>query len=288
MKVKAAAKINLMLDIVKRLDNGYHSLWMIMQSVGLYDIVSVEKTESKRIQLECDDVSLPCNEKNIAYKATKAFFNYTNIENTGVRIKIEKNIPLAAGLAGGSVDGAAVIFILDKIFDTRLTQNQMCEIGVKVGADVPFALTGGTSLALNIGEILAPLPELEKCFIVLAKPEQGVSTENAYSLYDKKDSVRHPDKVNMLEALSTGNFDRAYSYIENVFEQAIYVHERPYIKSIMRKFGCKACCMSGSGPTVFGIFEDEKSANDCLSELKKKMKDVFVTVPVKESIEIIE
>ncbi len=288
MKIKAAAKINLLLDILKKLDNGYHSLFMIMQSVSCFDEVEVNLTNSGKIIIDCGSAALKNDETNIAFKAARAFFDYTKIENRGLEIKIEKNIPLAAGLAGGSADGAAVIFALNRLFNAKLSDNQLRRIGVKVGADVPFSLLGGTALALNIGEILAPLPDIKKCFIVLAKPDEAVSTASAYADFDKAYNIRHPNNASMLEALADGDSDKAFTLVENVFEQVIDVHSRPYIKDIMRKFGCKAACMSGSGPTVFGIFETEEKADECASELKKTMKEVFVTTPTEKSIEVIE
>jgi 4-diphosphocytidyl-2-C-methyl-D-erythritol kinase len=288
MKVKAAAKINLLLDILKRLDNGYHSLYMVMQSVSCYDTVEVNLTDSGKIEIDCGDAEIKNDETNIAYKAAKAFFDYTGVRNRGVSIKIEKNIPLAAGLAGGSADGAAVIFALDSLLKTELSDGDKRKIAVKVGADVPFALMGGTALALNIGEILAPLPLIDNCFIVLAKPDEAVATAGAYADFDKAHNIRHPNNAAMLEALANGDSEKAFSLVENVFEQVIEVHSRPYIKSTMRRFGCKAACMSGSGPTIFGIFDSKEKADECADELKKTMKQVFVTVPTAKSIEIIE
>lgn len=287
MRIKAAAKINLLLDILKKLDNGYHSLFMIMQSVSCFDEVEVNLTDSGIIAIDCGDAQLKNDETNIAYKAAKAFFDYTEIKNRGLDIKIKKNIPLAAGLAGGSADGAAVIFALNRLYKANLSDNQLRQIGVKVGADVPFSLMGGTALALNIGEILAPLPDIEKCFIVLAKPNEAVATASAYADFDKAHNIRHPDNASMLEALANGQSEKAFSLVENVFEQVIDVHARPYIKDTMRRFGCKAACMSGSGPTVFGIFDTEEKANECANEIKKTMKQVFVTTPTKKAIEII-
>ena len=287
MKVKAAAKINLLLDILKKLDNGYHSLFMIMQSVSCYDTVEVTLDDSGKITVDCGDAPLRNDETNIAYKAAKAFVDYTGISGNGINIVIEKSIPLAAGLAGGSADAAAVIFILNRLFETNLSDNEMRKIGVTVGADVPFALMGGTALALNIGEILAPLPAVENCFIVLAKPNEDVATSGAYAKYDTAGNIRHPDNAAMLEALANGETEKALGLVENVFEQVIEVHSRPYIKDTMRHFGCKATCMSGSGPTVFGIFDDEEKANNCADELQKTLKQVFVTTPTEKSIEII-
>lgn len=284
MKVKAAAKINLMLDILKRLDNGYHSLFMIMQSVDLFDIVTVDKNNQNKIIIECDKDGVPCNEKNIAYKCAVKFFEYCNINDIGVTIKIEKNIPMAAGVAGGSADGAAVIYCLNKIYNTNLSQKELCEIGNKVGADIPFSLTGGTAVTLGTGNVIAPVKDLPECFIVLCKPEQDVSTPEAYAEFDALSRVRHLDRVSMIDAVSNGDYEKICSLCGNVFEQAVEVPKRPHIKGIMRKSGADACCMSGSGPTVFGLFSDEEKANECYDKLKAKYNQVYICKPVNMGI----
>lgn len=288
MKVKAAAKINLMLDVVSRLENGYHSLFMIMQSVGCYDTVTVTKTDTEKIEITCADARVPCNEKNIAYKAAQRFFDITDIRNSGVFIDIQKQIPMAAGLAGGSADGAAVLYCLNELFGAHLPSQALCEIGLSVGADVPFSLTGGTALALDIGGVLAPLKPLKDCYIVLAKPMQDVATVGAYKAYDEAQRIRHFDKNGMLRAMVEGDFGTMCDKIGNVFEQVVEVQSRPYIKTVMRKCGAAACCMSGSGPTVFGIFEDKEKAEACAEKLHKKLAEVFVCEPVRQGIEVLE
>lgn len=282
---KAAAKINLMLDILATLDNGYHSLFMIMQSVGLYDTVSVEKNNDGKISITCSEEKLPCDETNIAHKAAMAFFSDTGIKNTGIKIHIEKKIPFAAGMAGGSADGAAVIAALNDIFEANLSQKELCSIGVKVGADVPFCLTGGTCLAQNVGEVLSPLPDLGDCVIVLAKPDRGVSTKDAYAAFDIAQSVRHLDTCGMLYAAANGEFYGMCRRTKNVFEQLIEVPERVPIKSILNRSGALAACMSGSGPTVFGIFDDESKAECAAESLKSFINSVYVVKPVNKGLE---
>lgn len=284
MKVKAAAKINLMLDILKRLDNGYHSLFMIMQSVDLFDIVTVEKNNLNEIIIECDKEGVPCNEKNIAYKCAVKFLEYCNITDKGITIKIEKNIPMAAGVAGGSADGAAVIHCLNKIYNTNLTQKELCEIGNKVGADIPFSLTGGTAVALGTGNVIAPVKDLPDCWIVLAKPQQDVITPEAYAQFDALTRVRHLDRISMIDAVSNGDYEKICFLCGNVFEQAVEVPKRPHIKGIMRKCGADVACMSGSGPTVFGLFSDENKAKDCYEKLSNKYNQVYICKPTKSGI----
>lgn len=266
--LRAYAKINLMLDILSRLENGYHDLFMIMQSVSLYDTVSVEKTAGNSISITCNIPSIPTDEKNIAYKAAKAFFDYTGIES-GIAIDIKKNIPHAAGLAGGSTDGSAVIMALDKLFSTNLKEKDIIAIGSKVGADVPFCALGGTMLAQYTGTVLSYLPDLDLPYIIITKPHQDVSTAEAYAAFDSAERVRHLDKNGMLQAVISGDYDKIYDKVDNVFEQFIDVTERVIIKDIMRKHGAKCACMSGSGPSVFGIFADKDSAEKCLAQLRK-------------------
>ena len=288
MKIKAYAKINLMLDILGTLPDGYHNLWMIMQSVSLYDTVSVEKNDSGKITLTCTKEGIPTNEKNIAYKAAVAFFEKTGIKNEGLHIHIEKAIPSEAGLAGGSADGAAVIKALNELFDAKLTERELCRIGRKVGADVPFCIVGGTCLAQNIGDVLSPLDDIPQCYFVLAKPQMGVSTKEAFASFDNASYIRKPKKEKMLIAAANGDFDQMCKLAANVFEQVIEVPERVGIKKIMREHNAKLSLMSGSGPTVYGIFESKEDAEICAEKLKAITNDVFIATPVPQSLEIIE
>ncbi len=284
MNVKVAAKINLMLDILKKLDNGYHSLFMIMQSVDLYDTITVEKNDTNKIIIKCDTDGVPCNEKNIAYKCATAFFDALSINNRGITIEIEKNIPMAAGTAGGSADGAGVLYCLNKIYNTNLSQKELCEIGGKVGADIPFCLIGGTAIALGTGTIVAPVKDLSDCYIVLCKPDQDVSTPEAYAQFDALNRVRHLDRISMVDAVADGDYDKICSLCGNVFEQAVEVPKRPHIKGVMRKSGADACTMSGSGPTVFGIFSEKEKAEDAFNKLSKKYGSVYLCKPADKGI----
>ncbi len=275
--VDAPAKINLFLDIVGKLDNGYHSLFMVMQSVDLCDTVTVEAAESG-ISLTCSDERLPCNEKNIAYKAATAFFKKADIE-PAVKIHIEKRIPFAAGLAGGSADGAATLVALNRIFNNVLSKEELLKVGLSVGSDIPFCILGGTMLAQNTGGVLAPLTPLKDCFIVLSKPDRGVSTPQAYADADSA-HIYHPDCMRMLDACEKGDFENICRYAGNVFEQVVEVPERVEIKEIMRSYGTSLCQMSGSGPTVFGLFDNEANAISCLEKVKKICPDSFLAKPV--------
>ena len=286
MRVKAAAKINLMLDVVGVLPNGYHSLYMIMQSVDCYDYVRVDRTEKPGIKIVTADPRVPTDNRNIAYKAAEAFFEKTGIcENNGIEIEIEKHIPMAAGLAGGSADGAGVIFALNRLFDTGLSTFEMCEIGEKVGADVPFSIHGGTALCTDIGSVIAPLPDLTDCCVLICKPPVDVSTLGAYKLIDSAKRLRHGDRVNMLYAMKHNDRELMYKKAMNVFEQVIEVPQRPYLKAFMKKHGAKLALMSGSGAAIYGVFEGKKCAEECYNELKKKYDEVFLTTPCKKSVE---
>lgn len=285
MKVtyKAAAKINLMLDILSRLDNGYHSLFMIMQSVSLFDEITVEKTSAGGISLSSNEKRIPCDEANIAFKAATAFFNAAGIEDRNISIYLQKNIPFEAGLAGGSADGAAVIKALNDIYKTELSEKELCAIGAKIGADIPFCLTGGTRAAQNIGDVLSPLPDLKDCYIVLAKPEKGVATGKAFSEFDKH-GVRHLDTCSMLYYAANGDFDGICSKAGNVFEQLIEVPQRVPIKSVMYDNNAVCACMSGSGPTCYGIFKNEDDAKNAYEALKKDFKETYLCTPVNSGL----
>lgn len=286
VEVKAYAKINLLLDIVATRNDGYHDLFMIMQSIGVYDTITVEKTKGKKITLSCNIDDIPLDEKNIAHKAAMAFFKANKIRNTGIHINIKKRIPHAAGLAGGSADGAAVIVALNKIYDCGLNDKELCQIGVKVGADVPFCITGGTLLAQGIGDVLNPVKPLRKCFILLAKPEVGVNTAFAYHQFDENGKLHTPDKLGMLYAMQSRDIEQICAKMENVFEQFIEVPNRVDMKQIMRNNGAVGACMSGSGPTVFGIFNDKTSAENAARELEKYAKDICVCTPVSKGCKI--
>lgn len=295
MKIQANAKINLTLDILGKRPDGYHDLVMIMQSVGLHDVVTVSLNDSGRISVKSEiglhdgkvkSISaLPVDdESNIAYKAAKAFFDYAAIEGQGVSIGIEKNIPMEAGMAGGSADGAAVIVALNRLCGTGYSDAQLWEIGVKVGADIPFCITGGTMLSEGKGEILSPLPQLADFaappVILLCKPEVGVSTGKAYGAVDGCDpsQIVRPDTEGMKRALAAQDSKRLAACLGNVFEQVLQIAECEHIKEIMREQGgALGACMTGSGTTVFGIFDDEDKAASCAALLKKEYAKVYLT-----------
>lgn len=275
--VKSYAKINLTLDVLGKMENGYHEIESIMQTINLFDLIIVDRTE-KGIDVHTNLKFLPTNEKNIAYKAADLFFKETGIKG-GAKILIHKNIPVAAGLAGGSGNAAAVLAALNVLYNVYMSDEELCKMAGKLGADVPYCLIGGTMLAKGIGEKLSPLPALGKHIVLIAKPPINVSTQ---SIYEHIDNVRiddHPDVQKMTEAIKSDNIKEISSELFNVMEYAT-VKLHPVIRGIKEKMilnGAVGALMSGSGPTVFGLFEDYKTAKLSHDSFSKMYKDVFLT-----------
>lgn len=287
IEVKAYAKINLMLDIVGTRTDGYHDLFMIMQSVGIYDTITVEKQDKKNgITISCNIDDIPIDSRNIAYKAAEAFFEHRGIKDRGVHIHIQKRIPHAAGLAGGSADGAGVIVALNKIYKTNIDDNELCKIGARVGADVPFCIVGGTKLCQGIGDVISNVKPLKKCYVLLAKPEYSVNTGQAYSQFDSCGKNHTPDKLGMLCAMQSRDLMSICSKMENVFEQFIAVPNRVEIKEIMRRHNALGVCMSGSGPTIFGIYVNKDDAESAAGELTEYAKDISLCMPISKGCRI--
>ena len=284
--VNAYAKINLMLDINYRRSDNYHDLFMIMQSVGVFDTVSVEKIKGRNIVISCNIEDIPLDEHNIAHKAATAFFKANKIRRSGIHIDITKRIPHAAGLAGGSADGAAVLVALNQLYETELSEDELCSIGAKIGADIPFCIKGGTLLAQGIGEVLSKVKPLKRCYIVLAKPDCSVNTGKAYAQFDSFGKTHYPNQLEMLKAIQSRDLKEIASRLENVFEQFIEVENRISIKEVMRNNSALGTCMSGSGPTVYGIFENKENAQSAAEELKALAKDIYVCLPVNKGCKI--
>ncbi len=288
MKLKANAKINLILDITGVKKNGYHSLFTIMQSVSLGDIITVERTAGEDITVSCDVAGVPTDSSNIVYKCADKFFQYAGItENKGVHIHIEKKTPFGAGMGGGSADGAAVLVSLNKLFATDYPEKVLCRIGVEVGADIPFCIVGGTALCLDTGAIVAPLDDIEGYHIVVVKPEGSISTKEAYGAVDALENMKHPKNQKMLELLIEGQVNDALKLCSNVFEQALEVAGRVDIKDVCNKNGAIASCMTGSGSAVYGIFDDKNKAEKSAEELRKQFKNLYICTPEKLGVEII-
>jgi 4-diphosphocytidyl-2-C-methyl-D-erythritol kinase len=285
--VSAPAKLNLSLDITSVRSDGYHILEMVMQSVELFDTVILQTgSETKgEINVICNNEDVPTGEENIVFAAAMAFFKETSTENPGITIKIKKNIPLSAGLAGGSADAAATLVGLNELFGTVLSKDDLCDIGILVGADVPFCIIGGTVLAEGIGGILGPLPPLMPCFFVIAKNCMKESTKIMYEKFDLLTNVTHPETNKIVEAICAGDLAETAKNLYNVFE-LVQAPEIEEIKTIMLNCDALGASLSGSGPAVFGIFTSFSAANKCANELKKVCADVFVCEPTKLGCEI--
>ena len=276
---KAYAKINLGLDVVRRLENGYHEVRMIMQTVGICDVLTLEKT-AEGIFVTTDNGELPTDENNLIYKAARMMKEKYQIDQ-GVRIHLEKHIPIAAGMAGGSTDAAGTFIGMNELFACGATEEELRELGVKVGADVPYCIMGGTALAEGIGEILSKLPSPPQCYLLIAKPDINVSTKYVYEHLDAEGVEVHPDIDGMIGALKENDLNGIVNRLGNVLEN-VTVKKYPVIqqiKDIMLENGAQGSLMSGSGPTVFGIYTKEETANATLKVLEEKQlaKQLFVT-----------
>lgn len=280
--IKAYAKINLGLDVVRRLENGYHEVKMIMQNVSICDELTLTKTPAG-ITMTTDSAELPTDENNLVYKAAKLLLTEYDITE-GVRIHLCKNIPIAAGMAGGSTDAAAVMKGINELFGLNLPLARLMELGVRIGADVPYCIMGGTALAEGIGEVLTALPPMPGCHILVAKPDINVSTKFVYEHLDAAGVAHHPDIDGMRTAIHDGNLQGILERMENVLE-TVTIPAHPIIDTIknrMLELGAGGSLMSGSGPTVFGIYTDETTAKEAFEQIKcdNLAKQVFLTTPV--------
>ena len=276
--VEANAKINLTLDILGVRSDSYHEVEMVMQSVRLFDTIRLERAYDG-IDLKMDAPGIPLDETNLAWKAAQLFLDICKIQ-AGVAIEIEKRIPIAAGLAGGSADAAGTIIGMNRLFGTGLSEQELCSLGAKIGSDVPFCIEGGTMLATGRGEILHRLPDLPPLFVVLAKPPVSVSTAWAYRTYDETGSSRHPDTSAMLEALSNGRVEDIANNLVNVLEEST-IKAHPIVgdyKRVLAENGTMASLMSGSGPTVFAFAWTEKDANCAAAALSRNYPEASVFV----------
>ena len=278
--LKAYGKINLALDVLRKRDDGYHDVRMIMQTVGIYDGVEIKKTDTGKIEIETNLFYLPNDENNIVYKATKMLFDEFNI-TAGVKIKLKKFIPVSAGMAGGSTDAASVMFGINKIFNLGLSMKQLMERGVKIGADVPYCLMRGTALSEGIGEELTKLPDMVKCPVLIAKPPISVSTKFVYENLRANELESHPDIDGMVDAIKNQDLEGIAARMGNVLE-TVTIKEFPVIqeiKDMMIKEGAINSLMSGSGPTVFGLFRSEEDAYAAKDRIKESgiTKQAYVT-----------
>lgn len=269
IKLKAYGKINLGLDVLGKRDDGYHDLDMIMQSVDLHDVITITKNDSGEITVKSSTSKIPNDKSNLAYRAAKLLMEEFNIEK-GVEIEIEKNIPISGGMAGGSADCAAVLKGMNKLFKLKLTEQQLMARGVRLGADVPFCIMGKTARAEGIGEVLTPIPNKLKGYLVIAKPPISVSTGFAYGQIDKVKIKNRPDTEGIIEAIKENDLNSLAKTICNVFEEVTIPEHKEIeeIKTKLKDCGALNAMMSGSGPTVFGIFDDKKKAVEAIDRIK--------------------
>lgn len=271
IKLKARAKINLGLDVVRKREDGYHEVRMIMQMINLYDRIILRRSTEPGIRVTTNLPYLPVNEDNLVYRAAKLLMEEFKVTE-GAEIELQKYIPVAAGMAGGSSDAAAVMVGVNRIFHLGLTKKQLMERGVKIGADVPFCIMRGTALAEGIGEVLTPLPAMPHCSLVIAKPKIHVSTKFVYGNLKASELKEHPDIDGQVQALREGSLEQLVAKMGNVLE-TVTVPAYPVIDEIKRtmlKNDAMGAMMSGSGPTVFGIFEREERAQEVCRLLKKE------------------
>ena len=284
IQLNAMAKINLGLDVLRQRADGYHEVRMIMQTVHIYDRLQITKTETPGIELTTSQRFLPTNESNLAYRAAKLLMDEFQITE-GVEISLQKNIPVAAGMAGGSTDAAAVLIGVNKLFDLGLDAQGLMERGVTIGADVPYCILGGTALAEGIGEKLTILPEMPQCSILVVKPNINVSTKFVYENLHANDlpAEAHADIDTQLQALEQGNLSALASAMGNVLQT---VTEPAYpviaeLKHVMKEQGAINSMMSGSGPTVFGLYEEEETAKKAYWKLRMAYPEyqIYLTKP---------
>lgn len=282
MRLRAMAKINLGLDVVGKRPDGYHEVRMIMQTVRMYDQIDIMKTEGPGIRIKTNLPYLPCNENNLVYKAAGLLMDEFHIKK-GLDIRLKKFIPVAAGMAGGSSDAAAVMVGVNRLFHLELSMEELAQRGVAIGADVPYCIMRGTALAEGIGEKLTPLAPMPSCYILIAKPGINVSTKFVYKNLKVSELASHPDIDGMTAAIREGSLrgvaDRLGNVLETVTEDAYPVIGE--IKRHMKSNGAMNALMSGSGPTVFGLFEDRRTAEHAKKALQDAglAKQIFLTKP---------
>lgn len=280
ISLKALAKINLGLDVVRRREDGYHEVRMIMQTIHLYDRLDIKRTKESGIQIQTNLSFLPVNENNLIYKAAKLLMDEFSITD-GVSVKLDKRIPVAAGMAGGSTDAAAMLFGMNRLFSLGLTKRQLMERGVQIGADVPYCIMRGTALAEGIGEELSQLSPMVKCPVLIAKPSISVSTKFVYQNLKLDDATIHPDIDLLIDDIRAKNLYDIAAHMGNVLE-TVTIPNYPVIDEIkkhMLSHGAVGAMMSGSGPTVFGLFDDEATAKKAYKAMRSShlARQVYLT-----------
>ena len=282
--VLAPAKLNLALDVVGLLPNGYHNLDMTMQAITLYERVVLRRSNTLSLSLPGSPVA--ANDSNTAIKAAIAFFRYTGLL-AGVDITIYKNTPVRAGMAGGSADAAAVLVGMNELYGARLSMSELCALGAKIGADVPFALMGGTCRVQGVGDLLKALPPVPDCWFTVVMPDYGVSTPEAFAAYDTVGSSTHPDCEAQEKAIRAGDLDAVCAAAGNALEECSGARDNEAIKAALRQHGAVTALMTGSGAAVFGVFPTEEAARGAAEALKAQWPQVYVAQPDKGGARVV-
>lgn len=276
IKINAPAKVNLFLDIVGRRYDGYHILKTMMHTISLYDVLTLKKAD--KISLSCDKRNLPKGKGNLAFDAAELFCRETN--TPGVSIYLKKVIPSGAGLGGGSSDAAAVLRGLNQLYQTNIPLEKLSEMALKLGADVPFFLTGGCGYVTGIGEVITKMPTLSGYYFVIVQPKFRIRTPDAYKAYDRRKNCRNLCVDDLLEFYKSGDMRKFYKNLDNVLTDAVSSSEIDDLVRYFKNEGALSSCMTGSGSAVFGIFEEEKTAQSIALELKKTYRNTFFCEPV--------
>ena len=279
---KAYAKLNLTLDVLGKREDGYHDLRSVMQTVSLCDDIEIDVGTGKNWYLKCDREGIPCDERNLAWKAAKVYCEAMDRNPNGLEIRITKRLPSQAGMGGGSADAAAVLRALNRHYGEPLQLSALAELGAQVGSDVPFCVVGGTCMCEGRGEILRKLPDMPACYFVICKPAFPISTPVLFKKIDEAEIPVRPDNLAMEEALRGEDLDKVAQNVFNVFDPVVSAEhpELEEIKSAMREYGALACQMTGSGSATFAIVEDPLSAVAISGLLKQRYQDIFVCKPV--------
>ncbi len=278
----AHAKLNLTLDVLGKRPDGYHDLRSVMQEIDLGDEITLTLDTGKPWQMICGAEDVPCDDTNLCIKAARLFFRETGLDPNGLTVSVEKHIPVQAGMGGGSADGAAVLRLLWEHYRHPIPAARLYDLGEMVGSDVPFCLHGAAALAEEKGQVLSDVPSLQRCCILVCKPEFPISTPELFRAIDRESVGIHPDSDAMIAALRNGDWRRAAQLLGNVF-QPIVAREHPEVGEIRRAMlhsGAENAAMTGSGPTVFGLFADEAQAEGCRTSLSRQYRQVYLCHPV--------
>lgn len=281
-KTVAHAKLNLTLDVVGRREDGYHDLKMVMQEISLGDELTLTLETGEPWRMVTDSGAIPCDDRNLCIKAAKLFFDAAGISSNGLTVELKKHTPVCAGMGGGSADGATVLRLLQQHYAAPLSQKKLFQIAEQVGSDVPFMLFGGTALAEGKGEILTRVSPMPQCHVLLCKPPFPISTPELFRGVDSVEIITRPDTDGMLVALTQGDISGVADKLYNVFEPVVAkAHpEISEIKTTMMEYGARNACMTGSGPTVFGIFTELAQAKACKKVLESQFPDTYLVHPV--------